>query len=274
MGINQAPTAEMLEIDHMDFASAIKHRNLLFNDILEGAGYEPHEILIFQQAGNYRHIIEERIFLEHTREKGVNSFYEAYTNIYTDKKDYPNYFKNYGLSHGDNCCIIDLNFKNLSIEAKNLYYDRNDIKMIIIDYYLGNSPKNTKDHCLRGYQGKEKMLIIIPSFANKAQAPPQDIPFRKKVKVLDPDTFSDLIGFDDRLKNELKYAIKLANDATWKNDGSMNELRRLAKESRKIIRKKYNFGQKELEDFIKKSKSLSNILKYNPDRSTVDGWIA
>ena len=75
--------------------------------------------------------------------------------------------------------------------------------------------------------------------------------------------------FTARLKKKY-YTKNFIND-----DGSKEHLEHLAKESKRIIEEKFNYGQKELEEYIKnpQSKISIDILKYNPDRSNLDRWI-
>ncbi len=158
---------------------------------------------------------------------------------------------------------------------KRLCDEQKDIKMIIVDYYLGNSKKVAKIHCLRGYQGKEKMLILMPTHAIKQQSPPTGIPYRKNVKILDPLSFSNLMGYKGEIKEKFMKTLKLAKEATWKNNGSKETLERLANECKRIIKEKYDYGYKDLEEFVKNQKSnvSKDILGYDPDKSNIDYYL-
>jgi len=272
LGKSEAPTMNTDDKELTQFFSAVAKRNLSYNDILENAGYKPHESVMFNRVGNNIHVIQERLFLQHTREKGCITFYEPYTNINTKKGNADGLYKKYGLRHGDNCGIIEDNFKSLSNEMKRLCEKRKDIKMIIVDYYLGNSEKTAKIHCLRGYQGKEKMLILMPTHANNQQSPPTGIPYRKNVKILDPSSFSNFMGYNGGVRKKFMESMKLAKEATWKNNGSKETLERLANECKNIIKEIYDYGHKELEEYVKNQKSniSKDILKYDPDKSNID----
>jgi len=48
----------------------------------------------------------------------------------------------------------------------------------------------------------------------------------------------------------------------------------MSEEHKNILENTYNYNQKELEKFIKKNKNFSeNILKYIPNKSTLDKWL-
>ena len=275
LGKGEAPTMNTNDKELKQFFSAVAKRNLSYNDILENAGYKPHKSTMFNGVGNNMHVVQEKLFLQHTREKGCITFYEPYTNINTKKGNANGLYKKYGLKHGDNCGIIEDNLKSLSNEMKRLCEERKDIKMIIVDYYLGNSEKTAKIHCLRGYQGKEKMLILMPTHAIKQQSPPTGIPYRKNVKILDPLSFSNLMGYKGGVRKEFMEALELAKEATWKNNGSKETLERLANECKSIIKEKFDYGHKELKEYIKNQKSniSNNILKYDPDKSNIDYYL-
>ena len=267
IGKGEAPTMNIDDKYLKQFFSAIAKRNLSYNDILESVGYNPHESSVFNEIGNNMHMIQERMFLQHSREKGCITFYEPYINLNTN-----NLYKKYRLNHSDNCGFIDDNFKNLSNEVKILCEERKNIKMINVDYYIGNSEKKAKIHCLRGYQGKNKMLILMPTHANKPQVPPADIPYRKHVKILDPISFSNFMGYEGEIRKAFLETIKLTKEGTWKDNGSKEMLERMANESKNIIREKYNYGQKEFKEYVNNHKSnvSESILKYDPERSNID----
>ena len=273
LGIKETPSVSMLRNEHGDFCSAIIRRKIFYNDIIEKAGYQPHDIQDSLEIGRNIHIIKERILLEHTRYNNCKSFYEPFPSINTKKTQLENLYGNYKLNHCDNGIILDDNFRNLSKEIKNLCNERKDIKMVNIDYYLGNSEQKSREKCLKGYQGKGKMVILVPTHANKPQPLPKNIPYSKNVKILDPLSFADFIGYNGKLRQEFINCVELAKNATW-DDDSREKLKKLANHSKGIIKKYYNFGQKELEEYIKSTPNLSmNLLKYIPDNSVLDKWI-
>ena len=273
LGIKEAPSVSMLRNKHGDFCAAIIKRKIYYNDIVEKAGYQPHDIQDSLEIGRNIHIIKERIFLEHTRYNNCKSFYEPFPSIKTRKSQLENLYRKYRLNHCDNGIILDDNFKNLSKEIKNLCNERKNIKMVNIDYYLGNSEQKSREKCLKGYQGKGKILILVPTHANNPQSPPKNIPYSKNVKILDPLSFADFIGYNGELRQEFINCVELAKKATW-NDDTREKLKKLANQSKEIIKKYYNFGQKELEEYIKSTPNLSMVLlKYIPDNSVIDKWI-
>lgn len=256
------------------FFSAISKRNLSYNDILEKAGFNIHKSSIFKDIGNNLHWIQELLFLKHTRAKGCHSFYESYINIKTDHKNNKLY-KKYVLNHCDNTIIFDEYFKTLSQNTKDLYDEnRENIKLLMFDYFLGNSKKYIKKHCLKGYQNREKMLILIPFHSTRSQPPSINIPHSYNVKIMDPVSFANFMGYEGALLDLYIESIELAKRAPF-DSNAFEKLQRIALKCKKSITDDYNYRHKELEKFIKKNYSNynRNLLKYKPDKSSLEYFL-
>jgi len=258
LGIDEAPTAHLSDKQFKNFISALTARRLLYNDVLEEAGYIPHDIHIFTMIGRNFHWIAERIFLEYTRGWGCFSFYEIYPNIKST---------NFKLKHCDNTIFVDNNFRSLSKFTKNI---PEHIKFVNIDYYLGNSLVRAKEKCLKGYQDKFTMLILVPINAKKSYPPPNDIPHRNNVKIMDPLSFAKFIGLKGKLFNSLMQNVELAKKATY-IENLREPLELEANKNRNTIKRKYNYNQQEFENFLKQ-RNLLYLLKYNPDSSSLMKW--
>ncbi|MFX1317399.1 MAG: helix-turn-helix domain-containing protein [Promethearchaeota archaeon] len=270
----ETPTMNVEDTELQRFFSAIFKRNLSYNDILEKAGFDIHKSSIFSNIGKYFHWIQEYLFLKHTREKGCHSFYEPYINIKTDYKN-NRLYKKYFLNHCDNAIVFNEHINTLSNAIKELYKEkRKNIRLLTFDYFLGNSQKYIKEHCLKGYQNHERMLILIPSHSTRNQPTPLDIPYCCNVKIMDPTTFSNFIGYKGAILDNFFESIELARQAAF-DSKAFEELRNIALKCKKTIIKKYNYNHNELENFIKRNKSnlKMNLLKYRPDRLNLEYFL-
>ena len=259
LGDKEAPTRAILEKEHIDFVGAIGSRGLSYNDILIKAGYEPHDHLISSKIGRDFHWSAERIFMNHSETNECISFYE----IYPSKN-----YKKYELNHCDNSIIVDENFRKLSDNASQI---PKNIKIINVDYYLGASEDRARKKCLKGYQGKEKMLILVPLSAKEPLSPPKNIPYRKNVKILDPESFTKFMGYDGDCYDNFINSVKLAKRSLYINE-DIKILEDKANNCKEIIKNKYDKGQEKFEEYLKTIKRM-DLLSYSPDKSTIDIWI-
>ena len=147
--------------------------------------------------------------------------------------------------------------------------------MINIDYYIGDSYVNARNHCLRGYQDKNKLLILLPIHANGKRVPPINIPHSHNVLILEPKEFAEFLGYKDKIKSDFLKVVKLTKNSVWKEDGSRETLNQVYIESKNKLYEKYNFSQKELEEYLRdpSSKITLDILKYKPDKTSLDYFI-
>lgn len=268
---NEGPTFSTLMNDHADFTSAIHIRSLSYNDILIKSGNFPHDLQVHEEIGKALHWIEESIFIQHTRNLNCNSFYEVYPNIKTKNIEL---YNKYGLKRCDNTILINDNSKKLSKEIKELSESHAEIKMINFDYFLGNSNQKILEKCLKGYQDKNKMLILIPSQCSQPQEPPEGVPYVENIKIMDPKTFANFIGYDGELRNKFFHSLNIAKNALWDDNENRELIHQMGDEHKYILENNYNYNQKELEKFIKNNCNVSeNILNYVPDKSTLDRWL-
>ncbi|MFO7795915.1 MAG: hypothetical protein ACQERB_05090 [Promethearchaeati archaeon] len=232
-------------------------RGLTYNEVLDIAGFLLHEQSVYAKIGRMMHWIAERIFLEYTRNNGCLSFYEIYPNKY-DKK--------YNSFHCDNTVLVNERLKDF---FKNPTILDENIKMINIDYFLGASEKRIKAHCLKGYQGKFKLLILVPINLKASKSPPIKIPYKRNVKIMSPLDFSRFFGYQESFCSEFKQMVEIVKKATYKKK-FQNILEIQSKKSRKTIIRHYNFGQIQLEQELK---DCINLLKYHPEGSSLDFYI-
>ena len=205
-----------------------------YTELVESSGLIPNTGPILSKVGMNFHQIAEKLFLQHTRESNCHSFYES---------------KGF-----DNVIFIDDAFKKLSKEAKKLAEKYKNVKVVIIDYYLGNSRENIDKHIKRGYQGNGRLLILVPNFAQKSS----ELPDIKNVELMSPDKFADLIGYGGEFRSAFFEAIGLAKESIYDLKARLI-LRRKAVKNLRIIKETYPFKEKEFLDFLRKS-NQENLL--------------
>jgi hypothetical protein len=136
--------SELKSYGYNDFLNAIYHRELDINSIRKKAGYPIIDSIECASLGTKTQSILEQFFLKHTRSMGCISFSEVRPNINSNIKEYK-----YRVI--DNLLFVDENCLNLSSKLRNELEKRPKIKLINIDYFLGDSDKYIRQHCLRGY---------------------------------------------------------------------------------------------------------------------------
>ena len=232
-------------------------RNLLYNEVIEKAGLIPHNQGILANIGKDFHWIGERILLEHIRKNNCLSFYEIYPSKYASQ---------YNQNHCDICIIVNINLKKLSELTQKI---PNKVKILIIDFYMGSSKDYTIDHCLKGYQDKNKFLILVPINTKKEIYIPEKVPHRNHVKILNPISLLEFLGINGALYEEFLNSVEIAQKATY-NDSYKIRLKNLAEKSKKIIKTQFDYGQKDLENHLKHE---LHLLSYNPGKHMIDYFL-
>lgn len=252
----QAPTRAQLErYGHTDFLCAYWYRNMLYDEIVELTDLKLTKFATLTRIGTYFHWIMEYLFLNHTRIKDTYSYYEVRPSRYTES---------FSLRRSDNSIIVEENFNTLSLFTKEFSELRPKVKLINIDYHLGESLADIRDKCYRGYQGRNKFLFIVSMTTKDNIITPMSIPYRKNVQILDLKTFATFFGFPVEIFEQMKDLKNLALSAIIYKQ-YLNSLRNLSKTAEKSIKKSLNFSQKEFELFLKSS-GLLDLLKPNNER--------
>jgi len=200
---------------------------ITYAELVENAGLIPNNGPILSKIGNNLHIISEKLFLQHTRSNGCDSFYEA---------------KGF-----DNVIYVDESFKNLSQYARDLIDEYKEVELVIIDYYLGNSRENINKHIKRGYQNKNRLLILVPIFAQESSK----LPDIENVELYDPKEFVKLFGYDGELRNAFFSMVGLVKESIFNVDARLI-LRKRAVSNLRVIKEFYPFKQKEFMNFLGK----------------------
>ena len=118
------------------------------------------------------------------------------------------------------------------------------------------------------------MLILVPSHCSQPQEPPEEVPYAENIKIMDPRTFANFIGYDGELREKFFHSLNIAKNALVDDNENRELICQKGDEYKHIIEDNYNYNQKELERFIEKNYNVSeNILKYVPDKSTLDKWL-
>ena len=250
--IGHTPTKRLLrQHGHMGLVDSLyDNKKILYNELVEASGLNPNDLQDFQKIGSDFHLIAERIFLQHTRAHSCYSFNEIYPSpnnaYYKDKRT-------------DNSIIIDENFKKLSDFTLKFLNKRKKIDIIHVDYFLGASTAIIIDHCLRGYQGANRVLILVSLNALEPLPTPKNIYFPKNVIILDTKTFADFFGYQNKLRKEFLENVQLAQMATI-HESLRGKLERRADKSKSIINQNYKNTQSE---FIKTLKKMGKLELIN-----------
>ncbi len=229
---------QIIDFGYRGFLHNLSKKNITYNDIVRAAGYKVNIQNIFSYIGTLFHWVAERVFLEHTRVQNCKSFYEIYPTLYSKK---------FAAYHVDGCIIVDDNFKKLSCNALRLT-ERYTTKIINFDFYLTDTSDNRKIHSLRGYQDKNKLLILIPMNATTSYCIDDTL-------VIDPIKFIKLLGIEGNLKYIFLNGIELTKNAIISEE-FIPYLEELAFKCKEIIKSTYDYSQ----SMFKKYLTFHNLL--------------
>ena len=268
LGKRQVPTLEQfIKYGHTSILSAFNKRGIRISEVEEKLGYFPNNFDITIEVGKNTHLSVERICIEHTRNLECNTFIESKTSLRDNTKA------------PDLTIMRNEVFKG-AIESKQnvIKKIKEEIKEINVDFYIGYSMKKAIRKCQRGYQGKEKMLILVLLGASKRlhQEIPRDVKifFREHIKILNHKEFADFMGFEGKLLDEFNHVVELANSALY-NSHSRMELAELASASKILLKEKYCFGNREFIKYIKDNKMtdlLYSDLQTKKKQITLDSF--
>lgn len=268
LGKRQVPTLEQfIKYGHTSILSAFNKRGISISEVEEKLGYFPNNFDITIEVGKNTHWSVERICIEHTRNLECNTFIESKTSLRDNTK-------------APDLTIMRNEVFKSAIESKQnvIKKIKEEIKEINVDFYIGYSMKKAIRKCQRGYQGKEKMLILVPLGASKRlhQEIPRDVKifFREHIKILNHKEFADFIGFEGKLLDEFNHVVELANSALY-NSHSRMELGELASASKILLKEKYCFGNREFIKYIKDNKMtdlLYSDLQTKKKQITLDSF--
>lgn len=108
-------------------------------------------------------------------------------------------------------------------------------KLLIIDYTISSEFSKVIKHCLRGYQGPEKYLIIVTFLSDKQISISdininKDIPFSENIEILNDKEFASFMGYqkEDLFLYEL---VRYLGRRAFYDDKAYEELKALSKDA-------------------------------------------
>lgn len=239
-GRNGPTKRELVEFGHADLIGSLDRHKISFPKLLRSINLIPREREILIEIGVELHWCLEKIFMEHAYENNYKAFWEVYPKTEEDKRT---------RKKADNIILIS---KRLRTQLNQFFPISKDIKMIIIDYFFGSSKEEILIKLNRGYQKREKLLIIIPSTLRvKERIPPKTTPFYENVKIFNPNYFLKIFNFKLEHIEQFKNVITLSSSAKF-DKNSKKELKRIARKSEEELRYLYNYRQSALISDLKK----------------------
>lgn len=248
----EAPTVkQLIYLGYRDIIHQVIDRKISYNYIVKSSGLVPNTFQTRQEIGRMFHWIIEYFFIDFMSSLGFISFFEIRPNIMNNR------------SQCDISVVRDFNslFPKFFEEkiAKYIYMVNIDLTMTSDDAFI-------REKCFRGYQGKNKSLIIVPLYAsnsvikslrNKAL---KDIPHVKNVKILSSKEFLDLFAFPKNYRKLFDEFLDLARKSMYdEEDYKEFELKSL-KYQKMLIEKFSNRRQKGLEKHLRTIGKIS-LLK-------------
>ena len=255
---NEAPnTDELGEFGYGGFIDALRRNGKTYTELVSDSNLEPRQ-KAERLVGIRIHPILELLFMKFTRQYKCHSYFEISPNLIS-------------LKRVDNSVFRESNFKNFIESRQSIIQLPEIIKIINIDYTIGSRPRTFKIKLDKGYQGKEKFLIIVYLGTSRKQIQiPDEVPYRKHVIVLNHYEFAQFMGYSGEILAEYNRIIKLAHNALF-IPNALNELKELAKNAKNKL-KKYSNQQEEFEFYIK-SEGLNSLLNETLSDINLDRWI-
>jgi hypothetical protein len=201
------------EIEDFDssFIYVFRKKGLKLSD-LASFGLIPKDLDLSFYIGKLVHYIFEFKFLEYiSLKKGIFGYFEIRPSKYSN---------DFTLRRVDNATINDKSFLNQVYSKQHIVKLSNNIILISFDYTLSSDEAIIYDKCSRGYQGKNKALIIISLFAKKDNLPSElNVPFKENIIHLNFDQFCRFMSLPNNLINYLRSIINLARDVFYSGKG-------------------------------------------------------
>lgn len=219
--------------------------DITYNDVLKESGHTPREFPEFTDIGTELHVILERINMHDTRENKYDSYYEIHPSNHL------------GQIHPDITIIVNQFLREKLGLSK-------EIKIINIDFSMANNRQTFIDKGNRGYQGKDRILIIVPWTTETSIKVPTDIPLRENVKILNPWQYAEFIGMREENLDNIIKTFEIAQSSNY-DTTAREELNKLALESKRYLKEKYPSLQEEFDNKLKEMgiSSLKNISSAN-----------
>ena len=244
------------EIEGFDssFIYVFRKKGLRLGD-LASFGLIPKDLDLSFYVGKLVHYIFECKFLEYIfLKKGITGYFEIRPSKYCE---------DFSLRRVDNASINDKTFFNQIYSKQRIVKFSNNIILISFDYTLSSEEEIIYDKCNRGYQGKNKFLIIISLFAKKDNLLNElNVPFKENIIHVNFDQFCRFMSLPINLINYLRSIINLARDVFYSDKGFESKyFYKLDNEAFKAKEKLEELFQKCSHEALEKD--LTNILNHS-----------
>lgn len=220
---NEAPNLdELTKIVKGGFIEALRRNHKTYTEFISDTGLEPRQ-KVERIVGNNLHSILELLFIKFCMQHKCCSYYEISPNLNSPKKV-------------DNSIFRNSTFREFIESRQNIIKIPEIIKVVNIDYTIGSRRRTINSKLNKGYQGKEKFLIIVHLGASKKKIKiPNSIPYRNHVAVLKVKEFARFMGYSGKELAEFSRIVKLAQDACFLPQ-AYEELKNLAKKAKKELK--------------------------------------
>lgn len=108
-------------------------------------------------------------------------------------------------------------------------------KLLIIDYTISSEIEKVREHCLRGYQGSEKELVIVTFLSDKqfslsAININEDIPFLENIRILNSKEFASFMGYQEE-ERVLYELVRYLGRRAFYDDDAYEDLKDLSRDA-------------------------------------------
>ena len=178
----------------------------------------------------------------------LNSFYEVLPIIKRKSKI-------------DTLIIRNEIFKEKIEKNQNIINIPPNIQIINIDYYFGSDLNKVRKKTLRGYQGNNKLLLIVLLSTNKKIKVPVNVPYEKNIRILTYSEFAKFIKLRGTFLDRYNTAIEIARNYC---DAKLQErLRQMSVIAKTDIQENFPNQQERFEEYVINN-NLSNLLYSTP----------
>ncbi|MFW9872617.1 MAG: hypothetical protein ACFFG0_05895 [Candidatus Thorarchaeota archaeon] len=254
----EAPnTLELCESGYSGLLDALYRIKKTYTDLVRDAGLEPRQ-KIESLVGTKLHPILELLFVNFMNKYNCSSYFEISPNLSS-------------LRRVDNSVVRDANFKKFIETRQHIVKMPEIIQIINVDYTIGSMKRKIKSKLNKGYQGKEKLLIIVYlGNSQKKFQIPNEIPYAKHIRILNKEEFAHFVGYSRNALAEYNYIVNLARDACFIPQ-AYEELKNKSKKARKEL-KKYTKQQEAYISFMKNN-GLDDLLREEISDISLDKWL-
>ena len=113
------------------------------------------------------------------------------------------------------------------------------------------------------------MALFVPVYALKQVDVPSNVPYKEKIKILEPEKFAEFVGFKGEALQHFTEAVYQARRANFDNDAKEN----LEKMGRRFKKDEnyMEYNHQHFVNYLKKNKKI-NLLDYVGDGTQITDW--